>query len=1541
MNLIYENNKNILNENYAYDDWGERNTSFTKLDIVIGPDGTVYNTRLVVAYVNDACSILNKLTRGAIAGFLDSLPIIYTFQVDTMATDSANIFINPGFVMKLVSMCGNSPIGVAFVILHEVYHNVFKHAAREQADPVRFSDHDKANAAQDYEINWIIEHTFPDMRDERSARAKGDTIYDKNGDVKQIFGGITERCNGLINPEYKDDIWEDIYDKLGNVPKPNKKQKDPPTVIPMSDDMKEGYADGWEDAIRDLRAKGLVESVKVNPEFYVASAKLLCENLIPGKSKDYNAGYGLGYNAAIQVIMGLLGGGSCGGNNSSNAKLEPVGKDLTPITPKFPVDSNSSDSNGEQDPNTPVDMKNGKSSGSSKGQNQQNNQGSQSGSQSNQQSGSQGNQGGQGQQSSGNSGSSSTSQNGQGQGDNSGEFGNGGSSDNMNPEDSSIDGSSSSAGSSTGNDTPDVYKNGISKRAGSSDDYDAATGKGTYDDITSDQGSDELMSPEEAIQTLKDLANSGQKVKVGTADGGYNGDGDMSTSSHTLNDGSGDTIANIAGVNRTEKLDNPFKDPNKLKDLAGKLDEISSINGGSKGRPGQGITGILGKIEEMLKPKIDWKEVLKDYISGYFSKLQDIGYSKKGLSRDAYYHISDYEGETANRFMLFVDTSGSMFCNPDDLKQCLAEINHICLEVGAHEIELVQFCDGIYQTTVYSSEDLPEKIDFQNVRSGGTTYREIFKYLEDSIDDGKEFNVAVIMTDSDCYYSEVMRMDPEDLGYENKVIWMIIDDRAHQEIPYWTEAEQVIYLDEKDFKKGMAFTLQESKEIKDNSKMLDNNINNEQDTIVLAESAPKRRCINNKLYEAFSDDIFGSYDDPSFADSVDNATVDDNIETLLNNINVGHRVNSCDLDLSTYDDQIRQWLMHFTNVKKVMSYENLYNEDFKTFAERNRIYQNDYPIAIINKDYSIDVYGNLVISTDLPEFIYFNAIKSCTIKIGYNNTYSVDGSFTATLGKYTKLPEGFPEEVDGNYKLIRLNNLSALENTPYTIGGSFIIQMCRNLKDTTNCIKTLYGKVLSDNGIDDDMIMNTSIYAKAKKQSTKSIDSIVNERIAEGRIFNSKISLNEAFKSNILRELFSKPENKKVLNAVKRINIFWSEIPDDIVLPCYGTDNRGNNVQRSLELRRVVNKQYRDYGITIWCDKDKNIKIIGTGNNRDTYTDDKGHEVHWRGNSWLYIDPETKDLLNKRITLVLDALSGSYTSEDSIKECKRLGIKYDKKDVVMRIRQGRIRNINDEMMFTHLYLIPEFCEIAYVIKGTNDIKDTTLNDPALYKNFSYASQVERRRSLQQARLESIKGMYMSAKNANENSPMYRRYFRHILTDDIVRNLFNERLDFTTAINTISEMIKSAKTTAEIIRRKIGDLYDNNALDPLEIDALQDCLRYTGYRTFISAAIRNSAILKKIKDESAAQDYSPYRNDAYHANKYMEDLNILFADPTRVLNTNNGKYNSYKDSYDINFVKTYIKAAEKLATILAAISSFENGNKNMLDELIERESTNIN
>ena len=228
-----------------------------------------------------------KMGKYAVIGeFYDDL--IWTFRVDTAATDGIRIYFNPIFVYELVETCG--PLadakqtelkrkgvnvkdprsgfdmtfevakGFIFVIIHECYHQLYRHIEqskrkKETRNPTP-SIHRLANISMDDEINRDIEEQFPE------------------------FEGITKLIEGCIEKEeYPHEIWMDIFDD-----KMQKGQKVPagPTIPPPQRPTPPGgggqqpdqpeqeieapqdYVDGWKQAIDDFKA-GKLDPKKFKP----------------------------------------------------------------------------------------------------------------------------------------------------------------------------------------------------------------------------------------------------------------------------------------------------------------------------------------------------------------------------------------------------------------------------------------------------------------------------------------------------------------------------------------------------------------------------------------------------------------------------------------------------------------------------------------------------------------------------------------------------------------------------------------------------------------------------------------------------------------------------------------------------------------------------------------------------------------------------------------------------------------------------------------------------------------------------------------------------------------------------------------------------------------------------------------------------------------------------------------------------------------------------------------------------------------------------
>ena len=143
-----KNFSTIINENLtpiAKQKWED-------VDWIELPDGSRLNMN----------ELLNEQTKAYVGvthifpwlkGALSKLKVIYTFKVDTQATDGVHLFVNPQFTNNLTYE------QKIFVTLHELMHNIFQHLRRERA--AGMTDHMRANIAADHEVNLALSHVKP------------------------------------------------------------------------------------------------------------------------------------------------------------------------------------------------------------------------------------------------------------------------------------------------------------------------------------------------------------------------------------------------------------------------------------------------------------------------------------------------------------------------------------------------------------------------------------------------------------------------------------------------------------------------------------------------------------------------------------------------------------------------------------------------------------------------------------------------------------------------------------------------------------------------------------------------------------------------------------------------------------------------------------------------------------------------------------------------------------------------------------------------------------------------------------------------------------------------------------------------------------------------------------------------------------------------------------------------------------------------------------------------------------------------------------
>lgn len=201
-------------------------------DTIKCPDGTIV----------DMIKLLDEQQRAKAAlvhimpffgGFINKLRTIYTFHVETQATDGYNLFVNPQFT------AGLDLTGKVFVMAHEIMHCVLNHMRRgAKHDPK------KSNIAADYEVNcWI-------------------------NDIGLIKSSVMEKIGALYDKKYSGWGYEKIYDDNPKGPTDSMENKDGEQQAQKNQqgqggqgsgggnqkqEYSEEYKKGWNQAMEDYK----------------------------------------------------------------------------------------------------------------------------------------------------------------------------------------------------------------------------------------------------------------------------------------------------------------------------------------------------------------------------------------------------------------------------------------------------------------------------------------------------------------------------------------------------------------------------------------------------------------------------------------------------------------------------------------------------------------------------------------------------------------------------------------------------------------------------------------------------------------------------------------------------------------------------------------------------------------------------------------------------------------------------------------------------------------------------------------------------------------------------------------------------------------------------------------------------------------------------------------------------------------------------------------------------------------------------------------
>lgn len=149
-------------------------------------------------------------------------------------------------------------------------------------------------------------------------------------------------------------------------------------------------------------------------------------------------------------------------------------------------------------------------------------------------------------------------------------------------------------------------------------------------------------------------------------------------------------------------------------------------------------------LMELLEPKIDWREQLRDFITSVCTNKDMSSYrrpSKRFIGMDVY--MPSMVGNTIGKIVLAIDTSGSI--NDQQVAEALTEVKAICDYVNPESLELLYWDHSVEGHETYRVGDYDAMITSTRPKGGGgTRVGSVNEYIKDNYINPE---VVVIITD--------------------------------------------------------------------------------------------------------------------------------------------------------------------------------------------------------------------------------------------------------------------------------------------------------------------------------------------------------------------------------------------------------------------------------------------------------------------------------------------------------------------------------------------------------------------------------------------------------------------------------------------------------------------------------------------------------------------------------------------------------------------------------------------------------------------------
>ena len=201
------------------------------------------------------------------------------------------------------------------------------------------------------------------------------------------------------------------------------------------------------------------------------------------------------------------------------------------------------------------------------------------------------------------------------------------------------------------------------------------------------------------------------------------------------------------------------------KDLGDKIDRALREGGMLAGRMGGKMPRAIG---ELLEPKIDWREALRDFVASSMKGKDEFTWrrmNKRHMANDIY--MPSMENETIGEVIVAIDTSGSI--GGKELTEFATELASICDLVSPDVVRIIWWDADVHGEQVFKPDQ------YQNIASllkplggGGTEVSCVSKYINE-----KKLSAEAVIVFTDGYVEHNIEWN-----ITPPTLWMITQNRS-------------------------------------------------------------------------------------------------------------------------------------------------------------------------------------------------------------------------------------------------------------------------------------------------------------------------------------------------------------------------------------------------------------------------------------------------------------------------------------------------------------------------------------------------------------------------------------------------------------------------------------------------------------------------------------------------------------------------------------------------------------------------------------------